>query len=299
MELRHLRYFVAVADERSFSRAAQRLLVSQPSLSRQIQALERQLGYDLFVRGPRGIVLTPAGEALLVHARQMLALEAETPHVLSEASKTREVVKMGVPPGVPDAWLLELVRSVQASIPNGGLSFTEASSTEQLRRMEGGQLDLVVVHQVPPEVYESEVLWVAPLGIAVRPGHPLASKPRYHLTDLDSLRVLAHSQDQVPTQQEGLLAATMTAQVWPRWQFCQFVEHALACAEAVSADAVLVAEHTAAAQLPGWRWRPVDGLVPAMTTWLVRRPNARAVVREVAATIVEQSRTGTLANGKP
>jgi DNA-binding transcriptional LysR family regulator len=290
MELRHLRYFAAVADERSFSGAAQRLLLSQSSLSRQIQALERQLGYDLFVRGPRGVVLTLAGEALLAHARQMLALEAETAHVLSEAANTREAVAVGVPPGIPGSWLVGLVEAVREAVPNGLLNLTEATSTEQLRRMERGRLDLGIVHQVPPEVYETEVLWVEPLGVAVRPGHRLAAKERYELSDLDSLRVLAHSQDQVPTQQEGLLAATMTAQVWPRWQFCQFVEHALACAEAVGADAVLVAEHTAAAQLPGWRWGPVHGLVPDMTTWLIRRQHARPVVRDVAAAVAGHAR---------
>jgi DNA-binding transcriptional LysR family regulator len=73
-EFRHLRYFVAVAEECNFSRAARRLHVSQPSLSAQIKQLEDGLGAKLFVRGPAGASLTPAGRAFLSHAKQMLLM---------------------------------------------------------------------------------------------------------------------------------------------------------------------------------------------------------------------------------
>src|SRR3989441_1088004 len=72
MELRHLRYFVAVSEEGSFLRAAGRLRVAQPALSKQIRDLEREVGVALFHRLPRGIRLTPAGEAFLVEARGTL-----------------------------------------------------------------------------------------------------------------------------------------------------------------------------------------------------------------------------------
>ena len=73
MDLRHLRYFIAVAEEQNIGRAATRLHMSQPPLTRQIQQLEEELGVQLFVRTPRGMELTPAGELLLEEARNIRA----------------------------------------------------------------------------------------------------------------------------------------------------------------------------------------------------------------------------------
>jgi LysR family hca operon transcriptional activator len=77
MDFRHLRYFVAITEEGTFTRAARRLYVAQPALSRQIQDLESALGVPLLVRGARGVTLTPAGSELLGHARLLLASEAQ------------------------------------------------------------------------------------------------------------------------------------------------------------------------------------------------------------------------------
>lgn len=256
------------AEEGTVSRAASRIGVAQPSLSKQIHELEREVGYPLFTRGPRGVTLTGAGRALLGHVRQVLVLVSDTSNVVARGARNDETVSLGVPPGLSPGWLRDAVAAVRVTCPAVVVRLTEAGSAAQLRRLAEGDLDRALVHQTPPVPNISERLWAVPLGMAVRPGHPLAQRDAYRLDDLNRLRVLAHSPVQIPTQQEALVAATMTAQVWPRWQFCEFVEHVLACAEGTGCDAALFSQETASARLPDWVWKPIEGIGVAMTTWL-------------------------------
>lgn len=245
MELRHLRYFAAVAEEGSFYQAARRLLVSQPSLSRQIMDLERQLGQRLFERTSRGVRLTPSGQALLQHARQILGLAATTQEIVSEAARARQVVSVGVPPATPGSWLSSVVEAVDTVLPHAELNYVEATSFDQLRLLHEGRLDLCLVHQQPPGHYASWLLRREILGLAVRPGHPLAGEPDYRIGDLHAMRVLVHAREREPAR-ESVTAAVLAIGVRPYWQFAQFTEHVLACAQATRSDAALVAAHVAA-----------------------------------------------------
>lgn len=288
MELRHLRYFLAVTEFGSLNRAAAHLLVAQPSLSRQIRALEHELGRPLLRRSARGVTLTPAGAALVGHARLLVALEAATADVVAGSDRARESVSVGVPPGISPEWLLDCVRDVAATVPDGELSLVEASTSEQLHSLQKGELDVGIVHQAPPSGHIGRVLWTEPFGIALRPGHQLAAVPQCRLADLDGRRVLLHSRGQVPGQQNELLAACTAAGVHPTWLFARFVEHAHAAAEAQHVDAVVVGSRTAQRQLQGWQWSPLRDLPLALTTWVVRRSDTRHVVRSVVAALADR-----------
>jgi DNA-binding transcriptional LysR family regulator len=294
VELRHLRYFLAVAEFGSLNRAAAHLLVAQPSLSRQIRALEHELGRPLLARSARGVTLTAAGSALVGHARQLLALEAATADVVAGSDRARETVSVGVPPGIPPDWMLETVRVIGVAVPDGALTLVEASTSEQVRALQKGELDVGIVHQAPPSGHIGKVLWTEPFGVALRPDHDLAVQVHHRLADLDGLRVLIHSRGQVPDQQDGLLAAATAAGVHPTWLFARFVEHARAAADAHRADAVVVGSHTARRQLHGWRWTPLRDLPLSLTTWVVRRGETRRVVTAVAEALGErpEPRTG-------
>lgn len=288
MELRHLRYFLAVAEFGSLNRAAAHLLVAQPSLSRQIRVLEHELGRPLFDRSARGVALTAAGAALVGHARHLLAMEAATADVIGGPDGAGEAVSAGVPPGVPSGWLLAAVRHLAEVVPECALALVEASTSDQLRSLQKGELDVAIVHQPPPSGHVGHVLWSEPFGIALRRGHELAAAPQPRLADLDGLRVLVHSRGQVPGQQDNLLAAAAAAGVHPTWLFARFVEHAEAAAEAQQADAVVLGSYTAQRQLRGWRWSALHDLPLALTTWVVRRSDTRRVVRSVATALAEQ-----------
>src|SRR6267143_917862 len=120
MELRHLRYFVAVADAGSLTEAAQRILhTSQPSLSRQIQDLEDELGAQLLTRRARGIDLTPAGRAFLDHARSLLSqVEAAGEAARQVAGPAKPCFAMGFLTGHELTWMPEGLRILRDELPN-------------------------------------------------------------------------------------------------------------------------------------------------------------------------------------
>jgi len=287
MELRQLRYFVAVFTEGSISRAAGSLLISQPALTRQIRVLERELGTPLFDRVPTGVQATAAGRALHEHARQLLRLADATRETTRSAAPVKEQVEIALAPGIPQPWVLTALARVRRELPDAALSFLDASSTEQLRLLGEGRIDLGLIHQSPPSAVYGEYLFEHPFGVAIRPGHPLSGRPQCRLRDLDDIRVLSHARAQVPAGHDRMLAASHDLGVSPQWRFAIFSENALACAEAVEADAVLLSRHSAERLLPGWTWSElVEPRVP-LTTWAVRQPQTRQIVGAVLALLAD------------
>ncbi|WP_020672256.1 LysR family transcriptional regulator [Amycolatopsis nigrescens] len=285
MELRRLRYFTAVFAEGSLSRAAEQLRISQPALTRQIRQLEHELGVAVFERVPTGVRPTPAGAALNEHAQLVLRLADASREVARSAGPAREIVRIGLAPGVPTGWLHRVLGAVRERAPHADIAFTDASSTDQLRMIREGRLDLGLAHQQPPSVLAGAGLFEQPFGLAVRPGHALAGTAECRLSDLDGLRVLAHARDQVPTEHDRLLAAAHHLGVSPVWVFARFTENALACAEAAGTAAVLLTESSAGRLLPGWPWSRLVEPPFLMRTWLVRQPVTRAIVERVATVV--------------
>src|SRR6267142_571947 len=151
MELRHLRYFVHVAEEQHYGRAAERLRVAQPALSRQIQDLEEEIGFKLFDRLPRGVKISAAGKSFLVDARRILhevnEAAARAKRVASGQSGTLRVGFVesvswhGV---VPDSF-----REFRERQPDAELQLTPATSLEQIEALRSGRLDAGFVFNMP------------------------------------------------------------------------------------------------------------------------------------------------------
>ena len=143
MQIRHLRYFVAVAEELHFGRAAQRLHIQQPPLSRQIQDLESELGFPLFVRSRRRVELTPAGTALLGRARQVfdaLDVAIHDARSASEGESGRLVV--GYPSSLDYSGLTELLRAFRTRFPSVEISLRELPPADQIDGLKAGSLDV-------------------------------------------------------------------------------------------------------------------------------------------------------------
>src|SRR3954469_11296881 len=143
MELRHLRYFVAVAEELHFGRAAQRLHIQQPPLSRQIQQLELELGFPLFERSRRRVELTPAGSALLGRARQVFdALDVAVHDARSASIGQTGRLVVGYPSSLAYSGLTELLREFRTRFPSVELMLRELPPGDQIEALKSGSLDV-------------------------------------------------------------------------------------------------------------------------------------------------------------
>jgi len=187
IELRHLRYFVAVAEELHFGRAAARLNISQPPLSQQIQILEQQVGARLLARTNRSVALTSAGKQFLADCRQILGLvneaaaRAERLH-LGEAGELRIGFTSSAPfiKAVSDT--LSLFRQ---SYPAVHMQTREMNTREQIAPLNEGTLDLGLLRNTQlPETLEREIILHEPLMAMIPRAHPLAQKPVVTLAEL-------------------------------------------------------------------------------------------------------------------
>ena len=142
MELRHLRYFTAVAETGNLSRAAQKLFIAQPPLSLQIRQLEEELGVALFTRHPKGVRLTPAGQSLLPEARQLLERAGRFPELARAAgSGAGGSVTLGYVPSASGTVLPALVRELRKVHPGVTIGLREMISDEQNEALVAGHID--------------------------------------------------------------------------------------------------------------------------------------------------------------
>ena len=180
MELRHLRYFVAVAEELHFTRAALRLNIAQPPLSQQIRALEAQLGVQLFLRTRRSVVLTDAGQALLVRARQMLAAVQSLPGELQRVARGEVgLLRIGFSSTLPLTKVLrDVVADHRRTHPDVALNLREMHSQQQFDGLLRGELDvgLVRYNESAPEGIRLVVLRRDPLRLVVPARHRFARR---------------------------------------------------------------------------------------------------------------------------
>lgn len=285
VELRQLTYFSMVAKVRSVSKAAGLLHMTQPSLSRQIQALERELGHPLFDRTPHGVEPTAAGRSLQRHLEDVFAQIERIPEVVRTGGQHLQLVRVGVPQGLPEAWGRALLDALDNELPQVRLSLHEATTEEQRQLLQNGLIDIGLIHMEAPELV-CEFILHQRMGIAVGPGSPLAGASRVTFAQLDGLKVMAHAVGEVNIEVTRLQAASAAAHAETEWLFRRFSEHTGLIALASKVDAVLMTRASAVRHLPGWRWVPVKGHDATgqdldLRTWAARRDPAPLHLRAV------------------
>ena len=192
MNLRDLRYLVALADHRHFGRAAAACFVSQPTLSTQIRKLEEELGVALVERAPRKVMLTPAGREAAERARRIVD-EIEQ---MKEAARRGQdpqagTVRLGIFPTLGPYLLPHVIPRIRARFPQLELLLFEEKSDVLLSRLRDGRLDAAVLAlPVDDDQLHTEMLFAEPFVLAVPDRHPLAGRERLQLDELADQRLL-------------------------------------------------------------------------------------------------------------
>jgi len=192
MELRHLRYFVAVAEEGSFVQAARRLRVAQPAVSKQVHDLETELGVTLFERLPRGVRLTTAGDAFLPAARNTLDAAARAVIRAREAGKdgASELTFAHGELSVYNSVIEDLLAKFRDAHPEAQVRVSSKSDQDTYQALREGQVDVasVFVAQWPVTGFDAvRVMDCATKGVLLPASHPLAAQPSLHLAQLQGL----------------------------------------------------------------------------------------------------------------
>lgn len=209
MELRHLRYFVAVAEERNFTRASERLHIAQPPLSRQIQQLEEILGVPLLVRGSRPLELTEAGHFFYGHAVQLLAQGAEVVSMTRRIGKIERKFSLGFVGSTLFGFLPEVVRRFKAAHPTTEVTLHEMTTMEQIKGLKEGVIDVGIgrIRHEDPNIRRI-LLREEALITALPMGHPLAYLDRgLHLRELVNDTLIVFPKTPRPSFADQVLAA--------------------------------------------------------------------------------------------
>lgn len=219
MELRHLRYFIGVAEEENVSRAALKLHVSQPALSRQVRDLEDELGFLLLTRSAKSVRLTEAGRAFLTEARAVLLRAEEavkTAHAI--ATGARGELHVGYAPSLTARFLPQTLRAFQAISPGVRVKLHDFSTEEMLAGLRDGKLQIAFVVRLPALLrgLRFEDLARDAFRLAVAPKHPLAGRRAVTLAEAAREPLITYSRKDYPDAHETLAAMFAAVKSKPR-----------------------------------------------------------------------------------
>ncbi len=275
MELRRLRYFVAVAEELHFGRAAQRLHISQPPLSQQIQALEQELGVSLFERAGHRTSLTDAGQELLPRARALLEqAEAARTAVQRLGRGESGVLQLGFTGSLPLTPVMpRVLHDFRLAYPGVQLQLRELSTHEQIERLADGGLDVGFfrpTQHAQLEQLETRVVLRDPLVVALHADSPLARRKRLPLAALEPEPFILYSGSVSTGLRDQILALCLKAGFQPR--LAQEVHEMPTIVGLVAAGigVALVAGSMQRIQVPGVVFRPLaasDATADILLAW--------------------------------
>lgn len=276
MEIRQLRYFLTVAEELHFGRAAERLHIVQSAVSQQLRRMERELGVELFDRTTRTVRLTEAGQRLLPHARDVLAALARAHAAVEEVRAEGAVtLRLGTSSGLGarlDAVLAHFARLA----PDARLELLAGTTDDRLGRVRSGDLDATLLRgeRAEPDL-ELLPLWLDPLMVALPARHELAARAVIDLGDLADLPLRLSSRARNPALYDLVVRSCREAGFEPVLgaEFTTSQDTLAAVGFGKPSWTVFYAPHADQLPVPGVVWRPLRNPAPAMRTYLAVRPD--------------------------
>lgn len=277
MELRHLRYCVAIADEESFSRASARLRIAQPALSRQIKAVEAEIGVALFQRLPRGAALTNAGRIFIEEARAVLATVEGAVQKAQRAQRGEVgLLRIGFTGSASfNPFVTRAIRDFRRLNPHVEIELVEEATASLLARFNANRLDVAFLRPAPGEV---DHLWSMhvlnePLMVAMPSEHPHAAKARV------DLKLLAREDFIIYPRQNGRalfdLIISVCREVGFSPKVLQIAPQMTSIVNLVATGIGLSIVPASIAQVttPGVAYRPLRGTKASAELTLVRTPS--------------------------
>lgn len=261
MELRHLRYFAAVAEELNFTRAAAKLHLAQPSLTRQIHNLEEEIGVRLLNRSKSQVALTEEGRSFLVDARRILVMASESVLAVQRLSRGESgQLNIGYLSNFDFALLPETLGAFRQAFPHIALNLFDMSPAEQYRAIETRKIDLGFVG-LPPPAAAGYLQWESIARhrtVAVLPAtHPLARKRLVRLAELETMFFVGMSEKTNPGFRDWLNQTCQQAGFTPRVLQDAELEPALMTFVAEGLGVTLAREHIRKLPHPGVVLRPL------------------------------------------
>lgn len=280
MEIRHLRCFVAVADELHFGRAARRLHVAQPAVSQTVRTLEKELGLQLFDRANRRVGLTDAGIVLLGEARAALArFDALVATMSRLHAGTGATISVGAVPALPPELVPRLLALLAQDRPGPTAVVRAApSGRDPTELLAGGAFDLVLVRGVVDlPGLDAVVVAREAVGVAVSVEHPLAERPAVAPGDLNGVPLISFARSSDPDEFDRLYAPLLSAglkQVDLVHESHEgAVDASLRLVERKVGVSLKLASEVAAFASPAVTWRPLDGISLEVVVSAVWRPD--------------------------
>ena len=265
LEINQLRCFVAVAEELHFSRAAERLHMTQPPLSRQIQLLEHSIGLPLFVRSNRMVRLTPAGRNLLPEARSILRLAEQARNSALRVGLGEEGrVVIGFTAVAGYQFLPDMLVGLRKALPGIDLQLRELVTAWQLEALEQGHLDLGLLRPSSRgEGLQDRCVASESLVAAIPVEHPLAKLRSLHLNDFNDQAMVMYSPDEARYFHDLVRQIFHAQQVFPRYEQHVGQVHSVLALVRSGFGAALVPESASRLHYEGLVYRRVGGLAPA------------------------------------